>query len=772
MAFLIFILFLLCFSMASYADNISLLNTLELEIQSHVQYYSRDNKLLFRRDFLDSDRIIAHKQNWELLKKQLPSIDNGYDMIYNFTLRDGEVENAAVAVSFQLKNWTVDNYLIVPAALYNGNRFDVLPYPYNPLFKPDDFSINRVTTITDVPRLDKSSGKSMVELTTGDMSTPAIGVYFPHKKKGLWILTEQGNENGNHGISIKENLSKNQIEFVISSPAVRSKGYRIAAIQNSSDDKGKRWSKNEYSNIRFKLYIIDADSPSDLNKFFFKIRKNIYSQKIIHQLPFSAAFDLVENKYNNESWVEEFEYYAVGDRSSWCMDWQLGWVGGGIATLPLTIMGNSISQIRSYKNLDMIFSKTKSPSGLFYGCGNGLEWCSDCSLEPHPDNLHLLRKNADFLYYFYKFCFAERVRNVKWRIPELWHQSILDLANFFVNMWNKYHQFGQFIDIMTGDILVGNSSSSSNAIAGLVLASKFEDNLDYLRVAIEAGEYYYKNYIQKGLSNGGPGEILQCPDSESSYALLDSYIILYEVTRDMRWIEYARDAVGLFSTWVVSYDYSFPNQSEFARLNMRTSGSVWANVQNKHSAPGICTASGDCLLKLYRVTGDVAYLDLLRDISHNLMQYVSRDDRPIKQQHVGWVNERVNLSDWEGKDRIGEIFYGSTWADVSVMLTYLEVPSLYINFDEKKYILFDHFEIKYINDEIVISNPTNYDSFLRVFLDTDSSRIMSPMELAFLPSFFIKANSSKRFRIDNGVFKEVIDDSNVSVNKNDHMIVR
>ena len=36
--------------------------------------------------------------------------------------------------------------------------------------------------------------------------------------------------------------------------------------------------------------------------------------------------------------------------------------------------------------------------------------------------------------------------------------------------------------------------------------------------------------VQAGVTVGGPGEILKCPDSESAFAMLESFIVLYEVT--------------------------------------------------------------------------------------------------------------------------------------------------------------------------------------------------------------------------------------------------
>ena len=67
------------------------------------------------------------------------------------------------------------------------------------------------------------------------------------------------------------------------------------------------------------------------------------------------------------------------------------------------------------------------------------------------------------------------------------------------------------------------------------------------------------------------------------------------------------------SSWVVSYNYRFPAKSEFGRHGMKSVGTVFANLQNKHSAPGICTFSGDSLFKLAQRTGDPLYRELIED---------------------------------------------------------------------------------------------------------------------------------------------------------------
>ena len=42
----------------------------------------------------------------------------------------------------------------------------------------------------------------------------------------------------------------------------------------------------------------------------------------------------------------------------------------------------------------------------------------------------------------------------------------------------------------------------------------------------------------------------------------------------------------------------------------------------------------------------------------------------------GFINERVNLSDWEDEQRIGGVFHGSCWSETSNLLTLAEVIPL------------------------------------------------------------------------------------------------
>ena len=107
---------------------------------------------------------------------------------------------------------------------------------------------------------------------------------------------------------------------------------------------------------------------------------------------------------------------------------------------------------------------------------------------------------------------------------------------------------------------------------------------------------------------------------------------------------------------------------------------MFANAQNKHSAPSLCTASGDAIYKIYKYTNNEKYLELLKDIVSFIPQCVSTDEKPIhswgnnpKKLENGWICERVNTSDWEGPLCVGGVFYGSCWCETSLLLTYSDL---------------------------------------------------------------------------------------------------
>lgn len=643
----------------------------------------------------------------------------------------GRAQQVAVGAALALGDWAPGDYLVMPAAVYAGNRFVSCKLRYPPLVRdPALRGPAAPTHITDVPRLKVEPGLSRIQLLTRDLSTPAVGVHNPRTRRGLWLLTDQATRLGDSGLEVAEDDARTRVEIGLAAPGMREdRRYTIASMDHPCADRAADWEPGDEITLRLRVHVFDCPDIPALFDRFVTIRKDLSGPvTLAHMLPFSASWAIQEPKYNAENWSEGPGYYRVGVGGSPYDDWQVGWVGGGMVTHPLLLVGDAQSRARARRNLDYLFGVAQAPSGFFYGIGHwtadGMVWLGDGFSNPGAERWHLVRKSADALYFAYKqLLLIERQTGAL--APAAWVDGARRAADAFVRLWERYGQFGQFVDIETGKLVVGNSTSGSTAAGGLALASQYTGSPDHLRVARAAGEDYYRRFVYNGYTTGGPGEICQCPDSESAFGLLESFVTLYEVTGEPQWLTYAEDMAHQCASWVTSYDFAFPSTSLFGRLGMRTAGSVWANVQNKHGAPGICTLSGDALFKLYRATGDIFYLELLREIAHSIGQYLSRADRPIGDaMPPGWINERVNLSDWlEG---VGEIFAGSCWSEVSLMQTYAEVPGLYVQPDVGFVWPFDHIDAAVVAREpdrlvVELANPTAFPASVRVYAEPSTA---------------------------------------------------
>ncbi|MGN0534715.1 MAG: hypothetical protein ACI4IR_01775 [Eubacterium sp.] len=716
------------------------------------------------------------------------------------TVKKNQDKKSALNLIIEEQDWDTDNYVFAPAALYNGNRFESLCKEYPPMLTEEEAQrYFGEIVISDVPRLNKQ-GNGCAQLNVGDLSLPCVGYYSDKNKSGYLLFFEQKNELGNLGLTVTEDAQTKTAKFILTSPCVRTPyKYEMCTTAKESDDRGAELKSGDTVTFSYTQYRFECNSVCEFLNAFFKFRQ-VQSLKRSHpnSLPWNCAFDIIEEKYNSRNWVDDYGFYKSSEAESGiCRQWQTGWVGGAINTLPGFVLGNSETKEKSRKTLDFIFNHLQHSSGFLYGLFCDGKAYGDNQFQPENSNIVLSRKDADALYYLAKQLLYLRDGNES--IPKLWSDGLRRLADAFVTYYKNNGEISQFIDMEKGKPYVSGSSSAGIVCAGLALCSAYFDCSDYLEIAQGIGEDFYKKFISKGISAGGPGEAMACSDSESAFALLESFVILYRFTQDKKWLKYAVDTASLCASWCVGYDYAYESDTQLFDRKTATTGAVWANLQNKHAAPGICTMSGESLLHLYRATGDTAYLELLKDISHNITQYVSTPENPIYASYVwhnkpahmqklvnrwvaktvfslnkgknakkflnsprqklfnppGRVNERVNLSDWEGRNNVGEIPIGSCWCEVSVMLTYLEIPAVYIQRDTGFCFALDHLEcsVKEKTDStltVELYNPTDYDTNYRIFIDSKEAckNALPPDKLLNTENVFLRAGERKNINVN------------------------
>ncbi|AUP81259.1 glycoside hydrolase family protein [Flavivirga eckloniae] len=651
-----------------------------------------------------------------------------------------ENQKAIMGVEFNFENWSKDNYVLVPASVYNGNRFKTINMSWPGVIVDEADKYHDIDPIIPdhIPYLNLEEGTSKLSIKLNDASIPAIAFFSPELQRSFLLLIKPTK---NFDIVVKESEDRKRASFLFYST-------------NKPDVYSKE--KTDFFSINFRMFDFPSQNPIDLLTHFFPLRKSFTEpNEFVHSIPFGKSFEIQETLHDTNRWDESMKIYrqsGLKERDKFYGGVQLGWIGGMIEEQPLLTAGNELSKKRSVQNIETILNNMQGESGLMYGMfKDDIVYSDDFRNPSKKPLLGMARKNGDALYFLLQSLMILKESKEYGSMVEKFESKARKLADGLSNLWLKYNQFGQFFDPNTGELVVYGSTSGASAIGALALACEYFGENKYLEIAEAAGDFYYRRDLQKGYTTAGPGEALQCPDSESAFAILEGYMALYDITGKEKYLKMAEEATAYFATWVTSYDFEFPEQSVLGKIDAKATGSVWANIQNRHGAPAICNYSGDSLLKLYRATNNPLYIDLLKDIAHNALQYVSTTDRPLAPNMLhGYVCERVNISNWEGEQNVGGNFYDSSpWVEVAIMQTVTQVPSIYFDVENNTLAIFDHLNASIENTStketitIRIKNPTEYDTVCTVFIDSAKDKPMGWNNYAEFKKIQLSANEEK-----------------------------
>ncbi|MBP3518568.1 MAG: hypothetical protein J6K31_09285 [Parabacteroides sp.] len=672
--------------------------------------------------------VLSDSASWTVETKE-EKLAGGSSYTFTFTARQG-MENAGVAVAFDEPDWSSDNYVMIPAAVYNGNRQRIVNREYaTGLDKSDYYRPDLALTSNPIPQLSPEFGApSLLELSVCNTATPAIVWLDRRKGSGSVLLTEQGIEWGgsvlDHGLIVAETPDRKGASFVISAPGVRSRKPEFIGF-SKSPDRGISVKPGDRIVLRVKKIDFPCRDVPQLLARFMQLRKGyVAGGEVRNLMPMSEVFTrMVRN-------IDE-RYYEKDETGFYCpenADWMsYGWIGGLMNTFPMLALGDT-GHLRKVRNtFDFALLNGQGKSGFYYdvlGADGKVVYRDASALNP---GIGLVRKNADLLYWMVKQFNLLKEQGRTDAISSGWEEKVRKLADAFVSTWEKYGTWGNYIQVETGEIAVYNTTSGIMAAGGLALASVYFEEPAYLEIARKAADYYYRSFALLGFTSGGCGDILQNADSETAAAFMTSLMTLYEVTGDKSYLQRSADLAHLCATWTVSFPYRLPEETPLARLGANLTGAVWASTQNKHGAPGFCTQSGDALFKLYRATGDTVYADLLRDIIHAHAEGI---------QPNGKITERLTYCDADSRGSRGD--GGKTgWNETNGALMALEIPGIYVRTDRNTLFVFDHVRARIVKQDkkrmvLQITNPTAYDATVTILAE-DKESASSPLgDNAFL----------------------------------------
>ena len=109
------------------------------------------------------------------------------DLLSTVRARDASLLDHRIALDFRA--WSRDNYVVLPGAVYAGNRFQSRRAAYPPLLsEPADIGPHVPPIVPDIPRLSAGAGPSALSLDAGALAIPALGVHVPAARLGIiWL---------------------------------------------------------------------------------------------------------------------------------------------------------------------------------------------------------------------------------------------------------------------------------------------------------------------------------------------------------------------------------------------------------------------------------------------------------------------------------------------------------------------------------------------------------------------------------------------------------
>ncbi|MDI6829530.1 MAG: hypothetical protein QME62_13720, partial [Armatimonadota bacterium] len=180
-------------------------------------------------------------------------------------------------------------------------------------------------------------------------------------------------------------------------------------------------------------------------------------------------------------------------------------------------------------------------------------------------------------------------------------------------------------------------------IPALIMGARYFHNDAYAEAAVRAGEYYAK-FVEDEYIYGAPEDVHLTPTSEDGYNALIAYLYLYEATEDKRWLELAKRAADLVTTFRFNYNTTFPQETILGKYDYRTMGGDIASPSNNHihNYGLICHPE---MLRLWSYTGDTYYLSRAADHLACSHQFIAREDGDFNARK-GMITEQWFHTDW------------------------------------------------------------------------------------------------------------------------------
>jgi len=262
----------------------------------------------------------------------------------------GVASQVALGIGWDFPAWSIENYVLVPGAVYGGNRFVREPDGYPPPTKgpqpgePRD----RLHTI-DLPglRLAEDPAQSWLDQYSLDAAVPGIGVQLAATGEGFFAFTRQLSNVGAYNYEVLENDSRTSAQLLVGTPGLRhEKAYAIpyqrpGGYVLDSDDQAVDLAEGEAIICEVSVHQFACPDRQTLFQRCFTYRDALFQDPPLRkEVPFSYTWDTIHRKQNAVNWRENLSLYQTSilgeaEPPAPTLLFQVGWCGGLIVTYPM-----------------------------------------------------------------------------------------------------------------------------------------------------------------------------------------------------------------------------------------------------------------------------------------------------------------------------------------------------------------------------------------------------------------------------------------------------
>lgn len=223
-----------------------------------------------------------------------------------------------------------------------------------------------------------------------------------------------------------------------------------------------------------------------------------------------------------------------------------------------------------------------------------------------------------------------------------------DAARRLAGHYLRFFPSGGFPQISNprGEVLTAEGCAGAMLMLGFIYAHKYFGDEVYFRRAVSAFDFYYRTYLSNSIAAGGALDTY-CIDKESAGPILRSALMLYELTGQEQYLAAAKRTAYYLMSWTYYHDVAFPQDSDCARLGVRTTGGTSVSTAHNHlDVWGVYYAPD--MVKLHEITGNRAFLEQGKLLWLFTLQYMSDGDLTLHgiRRAPGAENEAVLHCNW------------------------------------------------------------------------------------------------------------------------------